>query len=82
MKSLLLVREFREKLTQTGAITTVDVGELKRNPSSSIVNALAGGNIPGIMARQTSGQLGKNISEFWIRGISNVWCQLICLCIS
>ena len=32
----------QRKLTQTGAITTVDVGELKRNPSSSIVNALAG----------------------------------------
>ena len=59
----------QRKLTQTGAITTVDVGELKRNPSSSIVNALAG-NVPGIMARQTSGQPGKNISEFWIRGIS------------
>lgn len=29
----------QRKLTQTGAITTVDVGELKRNPSSSIVNA-------------------------------------------
>ena len=55
----------QRKLTQTGAITTVDVGELKRNPSSSIVNALAG-NVPGIMARQTSGQPGKNISEFWI----------------
>ena len=54
----------QRKLTQTGAITTVDVGELKRNPSSSIVNALAG-NVPGIMARQTSGQPGKNISELW-----------------
>ena len=58
----------QRKLTQTGAITTVDVGELKRNPSSSIVNALAG-NVPGIMARQTSGQPGKNISEFWISRI-------------
>lgn len=48
----------QRKLTQTGAITTVDVGELKRNPSSSIVNALAG-NVPGIMARQTSGQQVK-----------------------
>ena len=59
----------QRKLTQTGAITTVNVDELKRNPSSSIVNALAG-NVPGILARQTSGQPGKNISEFWIRGIS------------
>lgn len=71
----------QRKLTQTGAITTVDVGELKRNPSSSIVNALAG-NVPGIMARQTSGQPGKNISEVLDSRYIYVWCQLICLCIS
>ncbi|MCS2237562.1 hypothetical protein NXX75_25495 [Bacteroides faecis] len=27
------------------------------------------GNVPGIIARQTSGQPGKSTSEFWIRGI-------------
>lgn len=59
----------QRKLTQTGAITTVNVDHLKSNPSSSIVNALAG-NVAGVLARQTSGQPGKNISEFWIRGIS------------
>ena len=59
----------QRKLTQTGAISTVNVDLLKSNPSSSIVNSLAG-NVPGIMARQVSGQPGKNVSEFWIRGIS------------
>ena len=59
----------QKKLTMTGAVSTVDVDDLKRNPSSSIVNALAG-NVPGVLARQTSGQPGRNISEFWIRGIS------------
>ena len=59
----------QKKLTQTGAITTVNVEHLKSNPSGSIVNALAG-NVAGVMARQTSGQPGKNVSEFWIRGIS------------
>ena len=39
------------------------------NPSSSVVNALAG-NVAGVLARQTSGQPGQNVSEFWIRGIS------------
>lgn len=58
----------QKKITVTGAVTTVDVAQL-RTPSASITNALAG-NIPGIMARQTSGQPGENISEFWIRGIS------------
>ena len=58
----------QKKITVTGAVTTVDVSQLK-TPSSSITNALAG-NVPGILARQTSGQPGDNISEFWIRGIS------------
>ncbi len=59
----------QKKLTVTGAITTVKMDELKTNPSSSITNALAG-NVAGIMSMQTSGQPGKNVSEFWIRGIS------------
>jgi TonB-linked SusC/RagA family outer membrane protein len=59
----------QRKLTVTGAITTVNMTELKSNPSSSITNTLAG-NVPGIMAMTTSGQPGKNISEFWIRGVS------------
>ena len=59
----------QRKLVQTGAITTVDVEHLMANPSSSVVNALAG-NVAGVLARQTSGQPGQNVSEFWIRGIS------------
>ena len=58
----------QKKITLTGAVSTVDV-DLLKTPTSSITNALAG-NVPGILARQTSGQPGKNISEFWIRGIS------------
>lgn len=59
----------QKKLTVTGAVTNVDVQELKRFPSSNLSNALAG-NVPGIMTQQTSGQPGKSTSEFWIRGIS------------
>ncbi|MGQ1889095.1 SusC/RagA family TonB-linked outer membrane protein [Thermophagus sp. OGC60D27] len=59
----------QKKATVTGAITTVKMKELKTNPSPSISNALAG-NVAGIMAMQTSGQPGRNVSEFWIRGIS------------
>lgn len=58
----------QKKITMTGAVTTVDVNTLKTS-TSSVTNALAG-NVAGIMARQTSGQPGNNISEFWIRGIS------------
>jgi len=59
----------QKKLTVTGAVTTVNVDELKSNPTSSLSNALAG-NVPGVMAMMQSGQPGRNISEFWIRGIS------------
>jgi TonB-linked SusC/RagA family outer membrane protein len=59
----------QRKLTVTGAITTVEMRDLKSTTSSSITNALAG-NVAGVLARTTSGQPGKNISEFWIRGIS------------
>lgn len=58
----------QKKLTMTGAATSVDVSTLKTS-SASITNALAG-NVAGVLARQTSGLPGENISEFWIRGIS------------
>ena len=58
----------QKKLTVTGAITNVDVDVLKANPSGSMANALAG-NVPGILAMQTSGKPGS-VSEFWIRDIS------------
>lgn len=59
----------QKKISLTGAVSTVDVDDMKSNPTSSLSNALAG-NVPGIMAMMQSGQPGKNISEFWIRGIS------------
>ena len=58
----------QKKVTLTGAVSNVDIKHLKTT-TSSITNALAG-NVPGILARQTSGQPGKSNSEFWIRGIS------------
>ena len=71
LSTRLLSRNRRtEKITMTGAATTVDVNTL-RTSTSGITNALAG-NVAGIMARQTSGQPGNNISEFWIRGISTL----------
>ena len=59
----------QKKLTVTGAITTVNVDDLKHTSNGSVVNALAG-NVAGVLAMQTSGQPGRNTSEFWIRGIS------------
>jgi outer membrane receptor for Fe3+-dicitrate len=53
----------QKKITVTGAVTNVKVEELRRFPSSNLSNVL-GGNVPGIMAMQTSGKPGKNTSEF------------------
>jgi TonB-linked SusC/RagA family outer membrane protein len=58
----------QKKIAVTGAITTVNVDQLKSNPSTSMANALAG-VVPGIQAMQTSGRPGS-VSEFWIRSIS------------
>jgi len=59
----------QKKLTVTSAITTVNVSDLMHTANGSVVNALAG-NVAGVLAMQTSGQPGRNTSEFWIRGIS------------
>ncbi len=59
----------RKKITVTGAVTNVNVDDMKHFSTSNLSNALAG-NVPGVLAMQTSGQPGKNKSEFWIRGIS------------
>ncbi|MBD0825169.1 TonB-dependent receptor [Aestuariibaculum marinum] len=59
----------QKKISLTGAVSTVDLEDIKVNPTSSVSNALIG-NVPGIMGMIQSGQPGKNISEFWIRGIS------------
>ncbi|UOB16035.1 SusC/RagA family TonB-linked outer membrane protein [Abyssalbus ytuae] len=62
----------QKKISLTGAISTINIEEMeemKSNPTSSVSNALSG-NVPGIMGMLQSGQPGKNISEFWIRGIS------------
>jgi TonB-linked SusC/RagA family outer membrane protein len=57
----------QRKISVVGAITTVNVKDLQ-TPGVSINNML-GGRVPGIIALQSSGEPGDNISEFWVRGI-------------
>ena len=59
----------QKKISVTGAVTNVQMEDLKHYNTSNLSNTLAG-NVPGIIAYQKSGQPGKNTSEFWIRGIS------------
>jgi len=58
----------QRKASVVGAITSVSAKDLQSIPATSI-NNLLGGRVPGIISLQTSGEPGKNISEFWVRGI-------------
>ena len=57
----------QRKISTVGAITAVDTKDLQA-PATNIQNML-GGRVPGVISIQRSGEPGKNISEFWIRGI-------------
>lgn len=58
----------QRKASVVGAVTNIKMADLK-SPTANFTNALAG-NVAGIIAVQSSGEPGKNNSEFWIRGIS------------
>lgn len=57
----------QRKISSVGAITTVDVKDLQ-SPAPSITNLL-GGRAAGVISMQGSGEPGKNIADFWVRGI-------------
>lgn len=57
----------QKKVSVVGAISSVDVDELK-TPATSLDNML-GGRVAGVMTSMISGEPGKNISNFWVRGI-------------
>lgn len=56
-----------KKATLTGAISSVSGAEIRRNPSASLQNTLAG-RLPGFGSQQTSGQPGSDGATFFIRG--------------
>jgi len=57
----------QRKISVVGAISSIDVKELQ-TPATSLAN-MVGGRVPGVISMLASGEPGKNISEFWIRGI-------------
>lgn len=57
----------QRKISVVGAVTSVDVDELQV-PATNIANML-GGRVAGMITTLDSGEPGKNISEFWVRGI-------------
>ena len=57
----------QRKISSLAAVSAVDASQLQI-PTTSVTNLL-GGRMPGVISTLTSGEPGKNISEFWIRGI-------------
>lgn len=57
----------QRKVSVVGAITSINPDVLQV-PATSLANIM-GGRVPGVISMQASGEPGKNISEFWIRGI-------------
>jgi TonB-linked SusC/RagA family outer membrane protein len=59
----------QRKVSVVGAISTVKPSELRSGSITSVTNSLAG-RIAGLVGVQHSGEPGRDVSEFWIRGIS------------
>jgi len=57
----------QRKISIVGAVTSVDVKDLQ-TPATSMANMM-GGRVAGMITMMNSGEPGKNISEFWVRGI-------------
>lgn len=57
----------QRKISTLSAVTSVDVNDLQQ-PVASVANLL-GGRVAGVISTMSSGEPGKNIADFWIRGI-------------
>ena len=58
----------QRRISTLAAVTSVDTKDLQV-PAPSIANML-GGKVAGLITMQSSGEPGKNLAEFWVRGIS------------
>lgn len=61
----------KNRITNTGAVATISAKDIRRIPTSSVQNTLAG-RLPGFFSQQRSGQPGKDASDYFIRGVSSL----------
>lgn len=59
------------RITNTGAVSSIQAAKIRDVPTSSVQNALAG-KLPGFFTQQRSGQPGEDASDFFIRGVSSL----------
>lgn len=60
-----------KRVTLTGAVSGIQAREIRNVPTSNLQNALTG-KLPGFFSQQSSGQPGKDASDFFIRGVSSL----------
>jgi TonB-linked SusC/RagA family outer membrane protein len=59
------------RITNTGSVSTINASEIRTVPTANVQNSLSG-RLPGFFSVQSSGQPGKDASDFFIRGISSL----------
>jgi len=59
------------RITSTGAVSSINAAEIREVPTANVQNTLAG-RLPGFFSQQSSGQPGKDASDFFIRGVSSL----------
>jgi len=59
------------RITSTGAVSSINAADVREVPTANVQNTLAG-RLPGFFSQQTSGQPGKDASDFFIRGVSSL----------
>jgi TonB-linked SusC/RagA family outer membrane protein len=60
----------QKKVSVVGAISTVNMTEVRRAPVPSLSQALVG-KIPGLVSRQVSGEPGQDQAYLYVRGLTN-----------
>ncbi|GAB3931894.1 TonB-dependent receptor [Mucilaginibacter myungsuensis] len=59
------------RITSTGAVSSIQASAIRTVPTANVQNALSG-RLPGFFSTQTSGQPGRDASDFFIRGVSSL----------
>lgn len=60
-----------KRVTNTGSVSTISAQDIRTVPTANVQNSLAG-RLPGFFSQQSSGQPGKDASDFFIRGVSSL----------
>ncbi|RYY25959.1 MAG: TonB-dependent receptor, partial [Sphingobacteriaceae bacterium] len=61
----------KKRITNTGSVSSINAAEIRTVPTANVQNTLAG-RLPGFFSQQSSGQPGRDASDFFIRGVSSL----------